>query len=235
LAHYDQTKLVVIEEEFRELSLNERFARYATTVGFRIRACEGYDPESKGKVEAGVKYVKNDGLYGESFGSWSELTAHLLQWLEETANARVHATTDQVPRAHYAQEEKPAMATYLSPPGIAELQGDQPQTRKADKTGLIAFKANKYSVPLAYQRSRVGVIEEHGRLVICDLHTGEVVARHALSCGKGDWRRSCTSASESLWEGACAPCSRPASRASTKTSSKAPSRSLAPTRSWSWP
>jgi transposase len=183
---YDQTKLVVIEEEFRELSLNERFARYATTVGFRIRACEGYDPESKGKVEAGVKYVKNDGLYGESFGSWSELTAHLLQWLEETANARVHATTAQVPRAHYAQEEKPAMATYLSPPGIAELQGDQPQTRKADKTGLIAFKANKYSVPLAYQRSRVGVTEEHGRLVICDLHTGEVVARHALSCGKGE-------------------------------------------------
>ena len=55
---YDQTKLVVIEEQFRELRLNERFARYATTAGFAIHACEGYDPESKGKVEAGVKYVK---------------------------------------------------------------------------------------------------------------------------------------------------------------------------------
>jgi transposase len=183
---YDQTKLVVIEEEFRELSLNERFARYATTVGFRIRACEGYDPESKGKVEAGVKYVKNDGLYGETFASWADLQAHLQQWLEETANVRVHATTGQVPREHYEHEEKPAMAAYLSPPGMAELAADQPQTRKADKTGLIAFKANKYSVPLAYQRSRVGVLEEHGRLVICDLHTGEVVARHALVCGKGE-------------------------------------------------
>lgn len=183
---YDQTKLVVIEEAFRELSLNERFARYATTVGFRIRACEGYDPESKGKVEAGVKYVKNDGLYGERFASWAELQAHLQQWLDETANVRVHATTGQVPREHYEREEKPAMAAYLSPPGMAELAADQPQTRQADKTGLIAYQANKYSVPLAYQRSRVGVMEEHGRLVICDLHTGEVIAHHALSCGKGE-------------------------------------------------
>jgi hypothetical protein len=30
------------------------------------------------------------------------------------------------------------------------------QTRQADKTGLIAYRANKYSVPLAYQRATVG-------------------------------------------------------------------------------
>lgn len=52
---YDQTKLVVLNEEFRELTLNGRFAQYATVAGFAVRACEGYDPESKGKVEAGVK------------------------------------------------------------------------------------------------------------------------------------------------------------------------------------
>ena len=76
---YDQTSLVVIAETFRELTLNERFHRYATTVGFRIRACEGYDPESKGKVEAGVKYVKQDGLYGETFADFPALEAHLAQ------------------------------------------------------------------------------------------------------------------------------------------------------------
>jgi transposase len=50
---YDQTKMVVISEQYRELTLNQRFHQYATTVGYRIHACEGYDPESKGKV--GVK------------------------------------------------------------------------------------------------------------------------------------------------------------------------------------
>jgi len=61
---YDQTKLVVIKEEYRELVVNDRFNEYASHAGFSIRACEGYDPESKGKVEAGVKYVKGNALYG---------------------------------------------------------------------------------------------------------------------------------------------------------------------------
>ena len=52
---YDQTKLVLRYELYRELDLNPRFHQYATGAGFKIRAGEGYDPESKGKVEAGVK------------------------------------------------------------------------------------------------------------------------------------------------------------------------------------
>jgi transposase len=64
---YDQTKLVVLKEVYRELELNQRMSEYATHAGFEIRACEGFDPESKGKVEAGVKYVKQSALYGEEF------------------------------------------------------------------------------------------------------------------------------------------------------------------------
>ena len=74
---YDQTKLVVLHEHYRELTLNNQFSQYATQAGFRIHACEGYDPESKGKVEAGVKYVKNNGLYGEVFRDWAHLVEHL--------------------------------------------------------------------------------------------------------------------------------------------------------------
>ena len=37
---YDQTKLVVINETFRELALNQRFHHYATAAGFHIRARE---------------------------------------------------------------------------------------------------------------------------------------------------------------------------------------------------
>ncbi len=55
---------MVLHEQYRELDLNPAFAAYATAAGFRIYACEGYDPESKGKVEAGVKYVKG-AYFGE--------------------------------------------------------------------------------------------------------------------------------------------------------------------------
>lgn len=183
---YDQTSLVVIAETFRELTLNQRFHRYATTVGLRIRACEGYDPESKGKVEAGVKYVKQDGLYGETFADFPAVEAHLARWLEETANVRTHAVTGEAPQVRYDRDERAVMGAYLSPPGIAELDQPTMPTRRADKTGLIAYRANKYSVPLAYQRGPVGVLAADGQLVICDLDSGAVVARHPLACGKGE-------------------------------------------------
>ena len=54
---YDQTKLVVLDETFRELELNPRFHEYATRAGFTIRACacpepvEGKATTRKAKVE----------------------------------------------------------------------------------------------------------------------------------------------------------------------------------------
>lgn len=183
---YDQTSLVVSAETFRELTLNARFHRYAATVGFRIRACEGYDPESKGKVEAGVKYVKQDAFYGETFADFPALEAYLAQWVEGTANGRTHAATGEAPRARFDREERAALGAYFSPRGIAELGPAPLEIRKADKTGLIAYRANKYSVPLAYQRSPVGVMAADGQLLICALDTGDVIARHPLGGGKGE-------------------------------------------------
>ncbi len=180
---YDQTKLVVIKEEYRELTINSRFNEYASHAGFRIHACEGYDPESKGKVEAGVKYVKGNALYGETFDNWSALESYLADWLDTVANQRVHATTGKVPQVYYNALERGQMKPYLSPKSV-HLNG-QALTRKADKTGLISFKANKYSVPMVYQRGNVGIDSIGDQLHIFDLETGEEVAVHALSTGKG--------------------------------------------------
>lgn len=146
---YDQTKLVVINEQYRELTLNQRFHEYATTAGFRIHACEGYDPESKGKVEAGVKYVKQDCLYGEVFRDPEHVRQHVQDWVESVANVRLHGTTGERPRERFERDEREHLEAYLSP---ACVQPVAHETRRADKTGLIAWKANKYSVPMPGNR-----------------------------------------------------------------------------------
>jgi hypothetical protein len=87
---------------------------------------------------------------------------------------------------HYAREEQAAMRAYLTPAGIDALAPPGVDTRKADKTGLITYKANKYSVPLPWQRARVGVCEEGGQLLVCDPASGEVIARHTLAVGSGE-------------------------------------------------
>lgn len=180
---YDQTKLVVIREEFGELELNNRFHQYATMAGFRIRVCEGYDPESKGKVEAGVKYVKNNALYGEGFSGWPELELYIREWLDNTANERVHGTTGRKPIEMYEEEERVHMRPYLTPECVNV--SDVFIQRKVDKTGLISWDGNKYSVPMAYQGSRVGVEEVGTMLVINDLYTGKKIAEHKIHHGKG--------------------------------------------------
>lgn len=179
---YDQTKLVVIEEKYRELTLNQRFHQYATTAGFRIHACEGYDPESKGKVEAGVKYVKQDCFYGESFRDAQHLREHVRHWLDTVANVRTHGTTGEAPKLRFERDEQALLKPYLTPTCVTPSARE---TRKADKTGLISWKANKYSVPMAWQQSRVGVLEDGNELHLTDLQTGEVIARHTLAGGKG--------------------------------------------------
>ncbi len=184
---YDQTKMVVIAEQFRELTVTERFHRYATTAGFAVQACRGYDPESKGKVEAGVKYVKRDCLYGETFADEADLRAHVRQWLDEVANVRIHGTTGRPPREHFAGEERAHLRAYQPPAALA-----RPDTarRRVDKTGLISWRANKYTVPMRYQRGVVDVAEDGDGLDIIDADSGEVVARHALATGKGELVRN---------------------------------------------
>ena len=53
------------------------------------------------------------------------------------------------------------------------------------ETGLLSWQANKYSAPMAYQGSRVGVRAEAGELVLSDLETGQAIARHVISRDKG--------------------------------------------------
>ena len=189
---YDQTRLVVLHEQYRELELNQAFAAYATAAGFRIHACEGYDPESKGKgkgkgkgkVEAGVKYVKGNALAGEVFDDWGHLEAHVRQWLDGVANVRRHGTTGEMPRVRFdRRDEQDQLGPYLTP---ATLASQTPaETRKVDKTGLLSWRANKYSAPMAYQGTRVGVRAEAGELVLLDLETGREIARHVIAQDKG--------------------------------------------------
>lgn len=181
---YDQTKLVVIHEIFRELELNQRFHQYATSAGFHIRACEGYDPESKGKVEAGVKCVKQNGFYGEEFNDWKALENYLKDWLDTIANQRLHGSTRQQPQVRYDREEKVKVQPYLTPSCLPSKAAVS-ETRQVDKTSLISWQSNKYSVPMAYQSAKVGVAAHAGQLLITDLASGDLIAEHVISLEKG--------------------------------------------------
>jgi transposase len=173
---YDQTKLVAISERYREVWFNKEFEKFAAETGFTPTVCEGYDPESKGKVERVIRDIKEDFLYGESFRGLEEIRAESLVWLEKVNNTR-HSTTGELPSVLFSEEKK------MFKPYKPEYE---PVRRLVDKVGLISYNGNKYSVPSSYQQKYVFIREVEGRyLLALDLDTKEEVARHKLSDMKG--------------------------------------------------
>ena len=174
---YDQTKLVVIEEKYREVWFNEQFHQFALKYEFLPVVCAGYDPESKGKVERSIRYIKEDFLYGDIFLNIESVRKASFIWLDEVANVRIHSRTRRQPSEMFL-EEKPFLNTHY-------YTKNEANQRFADKTGLISFKGNKYSVPSFYQRKKVIVERAENILFIRDYESGKEIAKHRVSLVKG--------------------------------------------------
>ncbi len=173
---YDQTRLVVINERYREVLLNERFHRFALGHDFGVRVCEGYDPQSKGKVERGVRYVKESFLYGEHFSDVADVERRSADWLNAVANVRTHSGTGQRP-VDLFEKERPLLSQRYA---VVDRS-----RRQVDKTGLLSFGGNKYSVPYVWQRKEVAVESSDGFLILRDPETGSEIARQAIPEGRG--------------------------------------------------
>lgn len=109
---FDQLKAVVIADarpEGGKILENAEFLRFAAHWGFRIRACRPYRAQTKGKVERPVGYLRDSVVYGREFLGDGDLDAQVQRWLADVVNARVHATTHEVPHARFARDERAAL------------------------------------------------------------------------------------------------------------------------------
>src|SRR6266852_7289432 len=145
----------------------EDFARY---YGFTPRACQPYRPQTKGKVESGVKYVKRNALAGRRFASWEELNSWLERWSAEVADRRIHGTTHERPIDRFAREQLTPLGS--RPP----YRYERVRLRRVANDALVAVGAARYSVPAEYVGTLVSVQEsaEHYEF----FHQEKLVARH---------------------------------------------------------
>lgn len=122
---FDNTKAVVIERDAYGEGLhrwNSELRELAQACGFTPRLCRPYRAKTKGKVEQFNSYLKGSflvPLLATVEASGLRLDAnlanlHVRRWLDEVANARVHATTKAVPAKRLAEER----AVMLSAPAL---------------------------------------------------------------------------------------------------------------------
>ncbi|HEY5088083.1 MAG TPA: IS21 family transposase [Gemmatimonadaceae bacterium] len=166
----DNAKAMVLTHTREEIVWHPTYADFAGYYGFRPWACAPYRPQTKGKVESGVKYVKRNALAGKRFLSWSHLNAWLLEWTTTIADVREHGTTHETPLARFARER-------LTPLGVRPpYQWAHVRQRVVANDGLVSIAGSRYSVPARLVGATVAVHELAAGFEI--RHGDTVVAEH---------------------------------------------------------
>jgi len=100
----DNAKCAIVRACSHDPLVQRAYAECAEGYGFKIDACPPHDPQKKGIVESGVKYVKGNFLPTRSFRNLDDLNAQARQWAMQEAGVRCHGTTREQPLVLYALE-----------------------------------------------------------------------------------------------------------------------------------
>lgn len=181
---YDQDHLLLTSENHGDLILTHEFAKYVDERAFRIHMCRKGDPESKGKIENVVKYIKRNFARHRPFTNVDKLNEQCLAWLSRTGNANVHHTTKKIPAEVYALEKAHLRPVHKK---IEKLSSSS-ITRTVRKDNTIWYEANRYTVPIGtYDGTDKEVavrVAKENKLIIYEKDSGQVLAEHALCLHK---------------------------------------------------
>ncbi|MBU1077918.1 MAG: IS21 family transposase [Spirochaetes bacterium] len=102
----DNLKSAIIKASYCDPLANKTYGDLAHHYGFQIDPCLPGTPEHKGKVESGVKYVKNNFIPLRTFTDIEDANRQLRQWNAASARTRIHGTTRKQPEELFQRFEQ---------------------------------------------------------------------------------------------------------------------------------
>jgi len=181
---YDQDRILIIDENFGDVLLTREFNSYCGQMDFKPIFCRKSDPESKGKVENVVGYVKKNFLRGRIYDGEDKLNQSALAWLLRTGNAKVHSGTKKVPALEWETERKyllPLKAQpFIIPPASLPMY-------KVRKDNTISFRSNFYTLPIGTYRGpeTVVLVKENKEELWLYTSDQNLLTVHPLCLGRG--------------------------------------------------
>lgn len=174
---YDRMKTVWTGTDERgEIVWNAIFLDFARYWGFTPRLCRAYRPQTKGKIESGVKYLRRNflcGLLGREPANLTDLNAELRRWIADVANQRVHGTTHQQVLLRW-DEDQFAMQPLNGRSPYAYVDDEQ---RKVARDAYVSWEGSRYSVPWRFAGKEVWVRDRGADIEI--RYGAERIAVHA--------------------------------------------------------
>jgi transposase len=175
---YDRTKTVVRTHVGRERSLGENVFHpealaSAHHYGFTLKLCRAYRPQTKGKVESDVPYVRERLLRAHTFASYEHANRAWQSWNEDIARRRVHGTHGELVAVR-AERDRCALGPLPAAPYLVVER----TTRVVARDGLFSFEGRRYAVPDARPGERVELVLGHQEIEIYSTQDGRRLARH---------------------------------------------------------
>lgn len=136
----DNMLTAVIERVGAMIRFNDAFLKFLLLFHINPVACNVRAPYEKGKVEASIKYLRNNFFPARTFEGLSDANAQVLSWLDTIANQRIHQTTGKKP-----QEAIDPNALTPLPSVLPDLR--ETGSYRVHKDFGIRFDGNVYTVP----------------------------------------------------------------------------------------
>jgi hypothetical protein len=148
---FDNMKTVVLSHTAAATVFNPRFAEYARSRGFAVRACNVRKAHEKGRIERPIGFVRRRFWLGRRFRDLFDLKAQATAWRDDFANGRVHEETGKVPSLVFEHQEK----RLLKPLPPTPFNTDDVEGSSVNKSFRVTFDRNKYSVPWRFASQQV--------------------------------------------------------------------------------
>ena len=149
----DNLKAAVTNADWFDPDLNPKVVEFARHYGTVVLPTKPYTPRHKGKIEGGVKYVKNNALKGRMFSSLFEQKQFLVKWEKDVADTRIHGTTKKQVRRVFEEVERKTLQPLPPEPFPFYHEG----RRKVHRDGHVEVAMGYYSVPPEYLGREVWV------------------------------------------------------------------------------
>ena len=162
----DNSKCLVTEHEKKgSVQLTEGYLHFCRQWAIKPVASTPHHPQSKGKVERSVRYVKENALAGRQFSTLQELNQWLTEWSRKYADDRRlddFLKSVRTPRERFAIERK-CLRPVLGHPRVA---GIREETRKVDGAGLVRIDGNAYRLAKGLAHKEVQLLVDDSSIVV---------------------------------------------------------------------
>lgn len=169
----DNLKAAVSHPDWFDPVLTPKVQSFCQHYGTVILPTKPYMPRHKGKVEAGVKYVKNNALKGRTFPSLEEENQFLSEWEANVADTRIHGTTKKQVGKVFEEIERAS----LLPRPLERFACFHEARRRVNRDGHIEVAKAYYSAPPEYLGREVWARWD-SRLVRVFNHRWELIIAH---------------------------------------------------------